>query len=224
MTHPRTRRLGTTLVEIMIVIAIIALAATGVVYSVGALTRTKLRAASMRVMAAARFARHRALTQGRTVRVVLDLDTESMGLEESNSRVTLSRSSDDSEDGEEAVDAWATAEALLAHPDEPALGASAFSAIVDEDGDPLPRFEVAPVEGVKLVRFVADHEPEPREHGRVAFYFFPNGTGGRVYIELEDPRGNRLTVEIEPISGRGRVHGHEFDLEDIEERKPRDPG
>lgn len=224
MRHRRHRRLGLTLVEIMIVIVIIALASTGVVYSVGALTRTKLRASAMRVQAAARFARHRALTQGRTVRVVFDLDTESMGIEEADSRVTLARGGEDDGEDDEAVDPWASAQALLENPDEPALGASSFAQITDEDGDPLPQYAIAPLDGVRILRFVTDHEPMPREHGRVAFYFFPNGTGERSYVELADARDNELTVEIEPISGRGRVHGPEFDLEDIEARRPRDPG
>lgn len=224
MTHARSRRLGVTLVEIMIVIVIIALAASGVVYSVGALTRTKLRSASMRVMAAARFARHRALTQGRTVRVVLDLDGEAMGIEESDARVTLVRDGADDEGDDEAVNPWATAESLLANPDEPALGASQFSPITDEDGDPLSAYAIAPLEGVRIGRFISDHEPTPRERGRVAFYFFPNGTGERSYVQLQDARDNELTVEIEPISGRGQIHGPGFDLDDIEASKPRDPG
>lgn len=218
------RRLGVTLIEIMIVIAIIALASTGVMYSVGALTRTKLKAASMRMMAAARYARHRALTEGRTVRVVLDLDSDQMGIEESDARVMLNRRDGDDEEAPEVVNAWSAAEAMLADPDMPVVGSSDFRAITDEDGDPIARFELSPLESVTIVRFAVDHEPMLRERGRVAFYFFPNGTGERSYTELQDPRGNRITVEIEPLSGRGRIHGPDFDLEDLEERRPRDPG
>ncbi len=226
MRRPRMHRrlLGVTLVELMIAITIIALAATGTVYSVNALTRTKLRASAMRICAAARFARHRALTQGRTVRVVLDLDTGSLGIEESTGRVTLGGPGDD-EEAPEAIDPWASAQQLVANPDEPTLGASSFGTITDEDGRPLERYMEKPLEGnVRVTLFVSPHETEPRERGRVAFYYFPNGTGERTHVELTDPRDNKVHVELDPLAARGRVENGALDLRRLRDRQPRDPG
>lgn len=214
-----------TLVELMVAMLIIALAATGTMYSVNALTRSKLRAAGMRVSAAARYARHRALTQTKTVRVVLDLDEGKLGIEESSARVTLTRSDgDDDEEQPEAVDPWEAAEAIVNNPDEPTLGATSFQAITDEDGDPIARYMEQPFEGgIRITRFISPHEPEPREHGRVAFYYFPNGTGEHTFIELEDPRQNRVTVEIDPLSARGKVTNGRLDVRRVQDRQPRDP-
>lgn len=214
-----------TLVELMIAITIMALAATGTVYSVNALTRTKLRASAMRICAAARFARHRALTHGTTVRVVLDLDNGHLGIEESASRVALTRQDRDTDEDEpEAVDPWESAQQIMAHPDEPTLGASAFAVVTDEDGDPIERYMEQPLDGnVQFTRFISPHEPEPREHGRVAFYYFPNGTGEHVLVELMDPRDNKLTVEIDPLAARGRVLSGRVEARRIMDRQPRDP-
>lgn len=213
-----------TLVELMVAITIIALAASGTMYSVNALTRTKLRASAMRVAAAARFARHRALTQGKTVRVVIDLDDGTLGIEESGGRVTLTTPGGDDEDEPESVDPWEAAQAIMDHPDEPTLGASAFEAITDEDGDPIRRYMEQPFEGsVRATRFVSPHEPEAKESGRVAFYYFPNGTGEHTFVELMDPRDNRMTVEIDPLSARAHVTNGRVDAERVLSCQPRDP-
>lgn len=212
-----------TLVELMLVMVIISLAATGTMVSVNALARTKLRAAAMRVAAAARFARHRALTQGKTVRVVLDLDQGTLGIEEASGRVTLTRATDDDEEPE-VVDPWEAAQAIMDHPDEPTLGATAFGAICDEDGDPISRFTEQPFDGnIRITRFISPHETEPRERGRVAFYYFPNGSGEHTYVELQDPRENRLTVEIDGLSARASVSSERIDPRDVAEKQPRDP-
>lgn len=219
------RRDGMTLIEILIVITIMAMAAAAASYGLGAITKSKLRAASMRVVSAARYARHRALTTNKTVRVVMDLDQGSLGIEESNGRVTLNgEESDDEEDRVEAVDAWETAQQLVSHPDVPALGASMFSPVVDDDGDPIERCLERPLDGIRVVRFHSPHDVAPREHGRVAMYFFPNGTGERVYVVLADGRENKITVELDGLTGRPTLHTGALDPARIRSRSPRDPG
>ena len=212
-----------TLVELMIAIVIIALASAGMTYAVGALTRTKLRAGAMRVVAAARYARHRALTNGTTTRVVIDLDASMISIEETAGAIGLA---DPNREGgsssDEAVNPWESAAALLAHPDQPTLGASSFGPITDGEGNVLSRFLERPIEGCSVREFRSPHEPSPREHGRVSFYYFPNGTGEHTYVVLSDSNDNKLTVELDPMAARGRIHPGV--LEHYERRVPRDPG
>ncbi len=220
---PKRRRSGVTLVELMIAIVIIALASSGMTFAVGALARTKLRAGAMRIAAAARFARHRALTAGTVVRVVIDIDTSRISVEEAMGGTILAapdREGGTSED--EAINPWEAAQALMAHPDAPALGASAFGPIVDGDGNVVTRLSERPLEGCTVVEFRTPHEPLPRDRGRVSFYYFPNGTGEHTYVVIKDARDNKLTIELTPLAARGVIH--QGVLEHMNRRVPRDPG
>src|SRR5690606_40758470 len=115
---PRRAVEGLTLIEVMIVFVIMALAAAGATLGIGALTRTELRSSAMRVAAAASFAFSRSISTGRTVRVVLDLERDTVGLEETSGKVALSRM-DERADPEEdesdmgAVDPWESARAKM---------------------------------------------------------------------------------------------------------------
>lgn len=212
-----------TLVELMITIVIIALASAGMTYAVGALTRTKLRAGAMRVVAAARYARHRALTNGSTTRVVINLDTSMISIEETAGSVGLADPNrEDGSSDDEVVNPWEAAQSLMAHPDQPTLGASSFGPITDAEGNVLSRFLERPLEGCTVVEFRTPHEPAPRERGRVSFYYFPNGTGEHTYVVLRDTNDNALTVELDPMAARGHIHPGV--LEHMERRAPRDPG
>lgn len=249
----RVREEGLTLVEMMIVVALLALVAVGVSFGIGALHRTKLRSAAMDVVAAARFAYHRAVSRSSTVRLAFDLDAHTIAVEEARGHVTLDVSEDAESDDEEdrsAADPWARAQARLDGSMSAQLGRSAFGPIEGSDGDPIEKYlphRLPVVEGgiveaaegdpsaalaeagepeVRLYRLVTPHEPEPRETGRGYVYFFPGGRTERAYIYLTDDDGtNVYTVEIHPLTGRAVVHRGEIEpMELSDEGELRDPG
>ena len=90
MTARRTQR-GFTLIELMIVVVIIAVVFAGVGLSIGATQRVKLRSSCYTLMSAVRYAFSRAVTQGTTVRLVLDIEGGGLHLEETKGRVVLNR-------------------------------------------------------------------------------------------------------------------------------------
>ncbi|MCB9611325.1 MAG: prepilin-type N-terminal cleavage/methylation domain-containing protein [Sandaracinus sp.] len=256
MPHRRPRRVreeGLTLVEMMIVVALLALVAVGVSYGIGALHRTKLRSAAMDVVGAARFAYHRAVSRSATVRLAFDLDAHTIAVEEANGHVTLDVSEDAESDDEEdrsAADPWARAQARLDGSMSAQLGRSAFGPIEGSDGSPMKKYlphrlpvvegnELAAAEGdpraaaaaldapeVRIYRVITPHEPEPRETGRGYVYFFPGGRTEHAYIYLTDDDGtNVYTVEIHPLTGRAMVHRGELEPEEMsDEGEVRDPG
>ena len=81
---------GFTLIEVILVVTIIAIVVTGATFGLGAITRTRLRSSSFKVMSAAKFAYSRAITQGTTTRLQFDLDQNTMAVEETETPVTLS--------------------------------------------------------------------------------------------------------------------------------------
>ncbi len=203
-----------TLIEVMIVVVIVALAATGITYSMSALTQANLRSATMTVSAASRYAYNRAIAQGNTVRLVFDLDTHQMSFEEAHGRVTLARQNDatrlELEDGEDgsAVDPWAAARARLEKTIRPSFGASPFTPI------PGRRYQAQPLaSNVSIRRLVVPHEPEPRTEGRGSIYFFPGGQTEHAVVWLGDSSDRVDSVELHPLTGRARVHSYAYEPE-----------
>lgn len=205
-----------TLIEILIVIIIIALAATGVTYSIGAITRANLRSACMTITAGARYAYNRSISQGTTVRLVFDLDSGQMSFEEAHGRVTLARLDDATrehlEDGEDgtAVDPWAAAQARLADTLHPSFGASPFTPIEGARFAPRPL-----ASGVGIRRLIVPHEPEPRTEGHGAIYFFPGGQTEHAVIWVGDDSDRVYAIELHPLTGRTRVYDYAYEPEEM---------
>lgn len=224
-----------TLIEVMIVIVIMALAAGGATVALNSVTRAKLRSACVRTVAGARFAYHRSVTRGRTVRMVLDIDSHSLSFEEADGRVFLARNDDetrlelDETDGDlAAVDPWAAAQARLVDTFSPSFGRSPFGPISNADGEALSRYEAAPLgSNIRILRVITPHEVEPREAGRASIYFFPSGRAEAAVIQLADSSERVFTVTIHPLTGRGRIYNYAYEPEEIsdeEEDEVRDPG
>ena len=100
----RARMEGMTLIEILIVIVVIGLAAAAISVGLGKVTRAEMRASSTKIVAAARFAFSRAVTHGNTVRLVFDLDANTMAFEEAPGFVTLASSGDPRRSDDEGTD------------------------------------------------------------------------------------------------------------------------
>lgn len=205
-----------TLIEVLIVMVIAAIAATGITYSIGALTRANLRSGCVTLSAAARYAYGRAISQNSTVRLVFDFDTDQMSFEEAHGRIVLARLDDatraDLEEGQDgsAVDPWAAARARLEDTLRPSFGASPFSPV------PGRRYEARAVaSGVRIVRLIVPHEPEPRDEGQGAIYFFPGGQTENAVVWLGDDSDRVYSVEIHPLTGRGRVYNYAYEPEHL---------
>jgi len=218
--RPHRRRAGITLVEILIVIVIIAIAASGASFAIGALTRTRLRSTSVKMLAAARYAYNRSVSQGNTVRLVLDFEQSRFGLEEAHGRVVLARTDDerrqDLDEDEASVDPWEAAKARLEKPAEPSFGRSPWGPVVGNDGKPRRKLRVQPLpDGVRLLQLIVPHEPTPRVDGKGAVYFFPGGQTEHAVIQLTDQSDTVYSLEIHPLTGRGKIHDYAFEPEPL---------
>jgi Tfp pilus assembly protein FimT len=205
-----------TLIEVIVVVVIVAMAATGVTYTIGAITRANLRSACMTLTAATRYAYGRAIAQSTTVRLLFDFGSDQMSFEEAHGRVTLARIDDPTrqelEDGEDraAVDPWAAAQARLEDTLNPSFGASPFSAI------PGSRYEARELaDDVQIRRLIVPHEPEPRTEGRGALYFFPGGHTEHAVIWVGDDTDRVYSVEVHPLTGRTRVYDFPYEPEQL---------
>jgi prepilin-type N-terminal cleavage/methylation domain-containing protein len=215
MSRRHQKQEGMTLIEMIIVTVILALAASGISLSLGALSRASLKSAAGKMAAGMRYAYNRAITQGTTVRLHFKLGSSTFSIEEARSGVLLTtkrekkdkRSVSESGTLVDSADPWEAAQARIAHPDKPSLGASPFAALTSEDGEPLKRFTNVPLgAGVQITKLIVPHEPEARTSGDGSLYFFPGGRGELALVQLGDGREGVYTLEVRPLTGRVRIY------------------
>ena len=224
-THRDPRRSGMTLVEVMIVVVILAMTATGIQYSFGALTRMRLRSACVRVIAASRYAYNRAVSRGTVVRVLFDADKQRLSIQEAEGPIAVQRREEAKEDsGEAAVDPWERARQNLQKQLTPNLKApSPFSNVSNQKGEVLEHTQERKLgDGIRIAKMLLPHEPGARTSGQGAIYFFPGGRAEHAVIQLQDRSGTVFSVEILPATGRGRVHTRPYEAKS--EAEILDPG
>ena len=215
----------------MVVVVIIAIGMSAASLGLGSLTKADLQSACVRLVSLTRFAYHRALTQGTTVRVTFDFEKHTLSVSEAHGRVTLVRSDaqlrteaarardddDDDEKSEEsgaAVDPWELARQRVEKPDVLTLPPSPFSALTTRDGSPMPRFNTQPVgDDIRVAKIIVAHEAKPRTDGKTDLFFFPSGLTQHAVVQLTDKRDIIYSVEIHPLTGRGTVHPTPFEPE-----------
>ena len=218
---PRPAVEGLTLLEVMMVMVIMALAAAGATLGIGALTRTELRSSTMRVAAAAHFGYSRSISTGRTVRVVFDLDQDTISAEETSGRVAISRMDaltrgDEDETDLGAVDPWESARIRMEQ--GPMKATAAFGPITDPDGEEIEFYKSQSIgNGITILQVKTPHYPDPDQAGRVALYFFPGGRTERALIQLSDASDTVYTVEIHPLTGKAKMHPFPYDPPTLDE-------
>ena len=214
-----------TLIEIMIVIILLAIVASGITYSFNALNRTYLRSACMHITAASRYAYNRAIARNTTVRLVFNLEDGTMGFEESEIPVTLARIGDErrefthdqaeeEDDGPDVdsagVDPWAAAHARLADTIHPTFGASPFQSLRGATYAQRPLGG-----GIRITRLYTPHEEEFRDSGTGHIYFFPHGQTENAVVWVSDSNEHTYSVELHPLTGRTRVRSFAYEPEEL---------
>jgi type II secretory pathway pseudopilin PulG len=200
------------LIEVILVVTIIAVVVTGATFGLGAITRTRLRSASFKVMSAARYAYNRAITQGTTTRLHFDFEKNTMAVEEATSPVTLA--TDEQLEGEagDAVDPWDLARSRLENPLDPPSPQSPFGPITNASGTVLKRYTAHPVgDAISVHALITPHETDKRIDGEGSVYFFPGGLAEQAVIQLSDSSETVYSVEIHPLTGNAKIHNFAYE-------------
>lgn len=216
----------------MVVVVIIAIGSTAASVGIGSLTKAGLQSACVRMASLTRYAYHRALTQGTTVRITLDLERETYAVSEAHGRITLVRSdaplrtdaarafkdkhgeeTRDEESGA-SVDPWELARQRIEKPDVLTLPSSPFSQLVSPSGKPLTRFSTQAVgDDIRIAKVIVAHEQKPREEGKTDLFFFPSGLTQHAVVQLIDRSEIIYSIEIHPLTGRGKIHNAPYEPE-----------
>lgn len=216
----RLKNQGFTLVEIIAAVVIMSIAAAGIGLSINTITRTELKSSCNRLISAARYAYNRSVINGTTVRLVFDIPSGEFSLQEAHGRIVLAgktdeilQTGDEQEQGRGVdVDPWKAAKARLQDTFKPSLGTSSFSELKSSGGKSLNRYtKVTLGRRIKIIRLIVPHEPEPKEEGKGAIYFFSGGQTEHAVLHLSDGNKKVYAVEIHPLTGRGKVHSEAYE-------------
>jgi general secretion pathway protein H len=237
-TRPRQSALarGLALIEILVVMAIIAIVSGAVIAGSGQLASARLRHSSVLIVSAVRVAYSRASATSKSMRLVFDFEASELWLEEGDQPMLVQSKDTSAAGGAEAVT------------DAEKAAVQESSRIVKGPQAPKARFrEIDPSgiaasqagkghkkleRGIKFRSIETQHDDAPRTEGRAYLYFWPGGMSERASIQLaigdskEDIDTTSLIVS--PLTGRVKLKPGAVDLpkpeDDKEPSEREDPG
>ncbi len=222
--RPRVRcapRRGFTLIEVLVVLALVAIVTGVAIGGTMQLPSSRLRRSATMITSAIKVAYTRATATSRNIRLVMDLDHKKIWLEESDVPM-LVQSKDESATG--GADPVTAAEQAAIREGDKIL-----------KGPPVPRPRFHPIEtygfgdvdegkggkplqsGITFRAVQTAHDDLPRTAGRAYLYFWPAGLTERasiqVRIEDSDDEGRTLTLLVSPLTGKVNVKGGPVELQ-----------
>jgi general secretion pathway protein H len=205
----RAARRGLSLVEVLIVIALIALMSGAAVFGSGMLTSSRQRAAATLIVSAVRMGVTRANTTGRPVRMVFDLDEHRVQLEETSGVMLRVKEEKATGGGAEPATeaekaAREEAERILEGPRAPRAEFSPVKQFGFDGDEPGAGRSLGA--GVKIKQAQTEHDEEPRTTGRAYLYFWPGGGTERAVVQIvRDGDQEGLSVVVSPLTGRAKI-------------------
>lgn len=206
----RGRARGVTLVEVLIVIAIIGIASGIAILGSGIADAARLRRSATMIAGAIRIAYAHANATSKPVRLVFDLDEHRVSIEESSS--TLKVSKKDRTGGAAAATeaekkAQEEAEAIVQGPRAPrptftAAKPAGFSGDAGKAGKALER-------NIKFLQMETEHDPDVVRSGRAYLYFWPGGQTEDAAIQLSmggsEAEQDVMTLIVSPLTGKSAI-------------------
>ena len=217
---------GMTLIEILIVLALIALLMGSMTFGSGFFSSGNKRAAASLIVAGVRKGLSHANTSGRPCRLALNFASGSVVLEESASRGALRKSAKEDEDSDsdfDAVSAYGpSAEEIVSAAEQEATNfvegntntSPSYTPVADwlnEEGKPgrsLGR-------GIIFRMLQTEHDEEPIVEGVGYLHFWPGGETERAVVQLgtADLEDGGYTIMISALTGRARIERGRKELE-----------
>ncbi len=211
-----------TLVEILIVMAIVALMMGVIVAGSGQTSSARLRQSGALISGAVRVAYGRASSMSRPTRLVFDFEKQTITLEESDAPMLVQSKDVTGTGGADPVteaekNAVAEGQRIVAGPQAPR---AAFKAVTDagfgKEPKPLPS-------GIQFRSVQAAHDDAVRRTGRAYLYFWPGGQTERAVIQVrigeKDEDADTLSLVVSALTGKVEVKSGNVPLENPQDEK-----
>ena len=198
------------MIELLVTVALIALMTTGAVMGSGALVNSRMRGATSMIAGAIRIAFTRASATSRPNRLVFDIETSKVILEETSDTV-LVRKDDPAGGGAastpEERDAIEQASRIVKGPQAPRARFAPVKALGFDDPDTTGGRSLG--KGVRFRKVETGHSSEGQVAGRAYLYFWPGGQTERASIQLGPESSQKpedgMSILVSPLTGRVRT-------------------
>ena len=212
-----------TLLEIMVVMVIIAVLVVGVVGGTGQMGGARLKHAATAISGAVKVSYTRATATSKSLRLVFDLDSSTMWLEEGDAPMLVqSKDATGTGGADPATDAERKAleegadilkGPKVARPTFHPVGGITMTAdevAVGKNGAPTGGKGPIPLpRGITFRQVQAAHDDDARTKGRAYLYFWPGGLTERAAIQIRlgqsDDDSDTLTLVTSPLTGKVTV-------------------
>ncbi len=182
-----TRSNGFSLIEMLIVIALMAVIALVAAPSISSVLRVSLNSATRELASVIKEAYNSAVVTGKVHRVVYDLRKQQYWVE--RGPATLLLDTTESKEREERRKRFAKPD------DKPPPSVFALDKTVTRSKKDLPR-------GVTYEDILTQQYPEPVTEGVVYTHIFPHGLAEQTIIHLTDVGKKRISLVITPLVGK----------------------
>lgn len=203
---------GVTLVEILIVLAVVALVTGSVMAGTGQLSGARLKQSSTLIAGAVRVGYVRATATSKSVRLVFDMGTSEIWLEEADRPMLVTANGRTATGGAEAsteAERAAIEEGdrivkgpRIPKPEFHAVEESSLSVGGGKGKRKLPT-------GVRIRSVHTAHDDKARDEGRAYLYFWPGGTTERAVVALDlhgaKDSSQALSLLVAPLTGKVTV-------------------
>ncbi len=219
-SHTRTfRQKGFTLVEILLVMAIMGLMITISVAGTSYYGTASLKESSSKIAARVKQLYERAMLEQKHIRLVFDIEKNVYYAEETqeyfaleNEKLTQEETLQNEQEKQEmkkTFDEDSASELLSEYEKikQKYLLGPAFAKIEGELGE-----EVSLSGDTKFLRIWIEHQSEPYEAGLTYLHFFPTGFTERAVMHLKNDE-EVFTIKIEPLTGRTKVYNEELTID-----------
>lgn len=224
---------GVTLVEVLLVVAIIGVTSGLAVLGGGVADSARLRRSAVMIASAIRVAYGHANATSHPVRLVFNLENRTVGIEEADAKLWLAKN-DRTGGAAAATDAERKAveeaETILKGPRAPRpsfrpVTAFGFSAEKGKQGKELER-------NIRFVQIETSHQDEAVKSDQAYLYFWPGGQTERAAIQLSvggsTLDSDVLTILVSPLTGKAEMRKGRATMprprDDNEESERRDTG
>ena len=204
---------GFSLIEIMMVLAIISVVSAGTIVGFRSLIKSELRGSASKLAAAIRYSYDRAISTGAYYRLHLNLDDQTYQLERSETRVLLWNSEDAAKNGRGRD---RDVEDRKAEEDERRSQSSAQAGDLLKPPSPRrPKFAQykdstlpkVKLNKIKIIDLFTPRQPEAYKAGHAYLHFFPDGHTERAIIHLGTDAGDddQYTLRVYGLTGRVEI-------------------